>query len=69
MDLCVMDLMILIIEIMFENFISHLNLNLRDNEIAWIKCMYYIEGFIEGVVEGFVEGFVEEFVGVKCEFT
>ena len=57
-----MDLMILIIEIMFENFISHLNLNLRDNEIALIKCMYYVEGFIEGYIEGFVEGFVVGFV-------
>ena len=49
-----MDLMILIIEIMFEKYILHLNLNLRDNEIAWIKCMYYIEGFVEGFVVGFV---------------
>ena len=64
-----MDLMILIIEIMCEKYISHLNLNLRDNEIALIKCMYYVEGFIEGYIEGFVEGFVVGFVLLYWEFT
>ena len=39
MDLCAMDLMILILDIMCRKYFLHLNLNLRDNEIVRIKSL------------------------------